>query len=234
MKQNEHWAQKIIKRWDNSFKHRWTVFSETVRDLQGASQSCLDIGCGENSELTENLLFKMKNGTDLIMPNNLPKLFLPFLQSDLYHLPFKDNCYDVVLMRFVVEHIEFPVLAFKEINRILKPGGLVLILTTNIYSPIIFIPKLLPYQSRKKLMLKLFGVEDDDIFPTFHRLNTKNSIRKIFRGYQTEKFEYIQDLNWSRKWVFIIFFSWHLLTKLLKFHFLRTNFITLLKSSKSN
>ncbi len=178
MNYNERWATKIITRWDKSFKPRWVVFNEMLAGLQNSSYNCLDIGCGENSELAENLKYNIKIGTDLLPPKNKDALSIPFFQSDLYHLPFKDSSYDLILLRFVVEHIEYPKQAFNEISRILKQGGNVLILTTNICSPIIFLPKLFPFKNRKKLILKLLGVVDDDIFPTFHHLNTKHAIKK--------------------------------------------------------
>lgn len=47
-----------------------------------------------------------------------------FLGS-IYDLPHEDQHYDVVLMLQVLEHLEFPVKALREVNRILKDGGLV-------------------------------------------------------------------------------------------------------------
>ncbi|VVB87094.1 Ubiquinone biosynthesis O-methyltransferase [uncultured archaeon] len=49
--------------------------------------------------------------------------------SILPYLPFKNESFDTVLATEVLEHVSEPSSAFKEINRILKKGG-VLILTT--------------------------------------------------------------------------------------------------------
>ena len=43
--------------------------------------------------------------------------------SSIYDIPRNDSSYDIVLMLQVLEHIEFPVKALKEVNRILKVGG---------------------------------------------------------------------------------------------------------------
>ncbi len=232
MNKNEKWAAKIISRWDPSFKYRWTVFNEMLAELQNPSHFGLDIGCGENSELAEDLNFRFKTGTDLIFPKSSNSQPITFIQSDLYCLPFKNNSYDLVLLRFVVEHIKNPDVAFSEIARILRPGGLVLIMTTNICSPLIFLPKLLPYYLRKKLILKLFGVSENDIFPTYHRINSRVSFSKVLPSFEIQKWKYIQDVNLNHRWVFSLFFIWHLLTKWLKLFFFRTNIIALLKSRK--
>jgi len=44
--------------------------------------------------------------------------------SSVYEIPRKDSSHDVVLMLQVLEHIEYPVRALKEIGRILTKGGL--------------------------------------------------------------------------------------------------------------
>jgi SAM-dependent methyltransferase len=43
--------------------------------------------------------------------------------SSVYEIPRRDSSYDIVLMLQVLEHIEEPVRALKEINRILSEGG---------------------------------------------------------------------------------------------------------------
>lgn len=47
-----------------------------------------------------------------------------FLTADLYKLPFKDNFFEGVIMTDVLEHLDKPKLALKEINRVLKKGGI--------------------------------------------------------------------------------------------------------------
>ncbi len=43
--------------------------------------------------------------------------------ADVYALPFEDNSFDTAILTQVIEHLEKPEKAIKEINRILKPGG---------------------------------------------------------------------------------------------------------------
>ena len=46
-------------------------------------------------------------------------------------IPFEDNCFDVVWAGDVVEHVFDPVFLLKEMSRVLKPTGKVLITTPN-------------------------------------------------------------------------------------------------------
>jgi len=44
--------------------------------------------------------------------------------EDLQSLSFKDNSFDLIITQDILEHVENPYLAFKEIYRVLKPNGI--------------------------------------------------------------------------------------------------------------
>jgi protein-L-isoaspartate O-methyltransferase len=44
-------------------------------------------------------------------------------QADIYSLPFKNETFDSVIICFVLEHLHNPILALKELKRVLKQGG---------------------------------------------------------------------------------------------------------------
>ncbi|MDQ6964881.1 MAG: class I SAM-dependent methyltransferase, partial [Mariprofundales bacterium] len=54
-----------------------------------------------------------------------------FLSGDLFHLPFADASVDILLSSEVVEHLPDPLPALQEMERVLKPGGHVMITTPN-------------------------------------------------------------------------------------------------------
>lgn len=54
--------------------------------------------------------------------------------ADLLELPFEDNSFDIVTCREVIEHVEDEQKALKEIKRVLKPHGYLLITTPNLYN----------------------------------------------------------------------------------------------------
>lgn len=53
------------------------------------------------------------------------RLFI--LKGDVMNMKLKDNLFDFVIIRFVYQHLKDPVTASKEIFRVLKPGGKVII-----------------------------------------------------------------------------------------------------------
>jgi len=57
----------------------------------------------------------------------------PDLVGDIHDLPFKDNDVDAIICLSVLEHVVNPIKAFKEIYRVLKPGGHCLIYVPFLY-----------------------------------------------------------------------------------------------------
>ena len=49
------------------------------------------------------------------------------LNADAYHLPFRDNAFDGVLLNNVLEHLTAPDQAFSEITRVLRDSGRLMI-----------------------------------------------------------------------------------------------------------
>ena len=97
----------------------------------------LDAGCGEGKLL--KLLVKNRHislyGIDLyrdfvdisIFSEDELK-FIKFYKEDITKTHFDDNFFDMVFMNMVLHHIEEPKLAIKEVARLIKKGGKVLII----------------------------------------------------------------------------------------------------------
>jgi len=47
----------------------------------------------------------------------------PDIIGDIHHLPFEDNSQEAIICMAVLEHVEDPIQACKEVYRVLKPGG---------------------------------------------------------------------------------------------------------------
>src|SRR3989338_9499375 len=91
------------------------------------AESILDAGCGEG--FTMDKLLKEKVGKKIegieYSKNSifLSKKLYPYLtirQGSVYELPYKENSFDLVICTEVLEHLEEPAKALKEILRVSK------------------------------------------------------------------------------------------------------------------
>ena len=106
------------------------------------AQKILDLGC--YTGLFTKELFDQLPGCEIIGgdydSNNIkiakfvyPQLRDIFVEMSAYDIPFDDNHLDVVFFQDVIEHLEGAATSIKEINRVLKPDGCLIIATPSPY-----------------------------------------------------------------------------------------------------
>ncbi len=93
-------------------------------------------------------------------------------------LPFENNFFDLVVLAWVLEHLEHPEKAFQEIYRALKPGGKVIFLTPNSWNYNVWIIRLIPHRFHDFFTRKLYQRQEYDTYRVRYKIN---SIRKIDR-----------------------------------------------------
>lgn len=211
LEKNKAWSDAVIRRIDPAFRHRWEVFADGIEAILTPDSVWVDVGCGEN-EMVERYghLAQYAVGVDPLEPRR--HTAAPFIKGDISHLPFADESVDLVTLRFVVEHLARIPEDFAEIERVLKPGGRLLVVTTNRRSPFVAGMALLPYRLKNLLIRTLLRVSEEEIFPTYHRFNTVRSMRRGAGSLALSRLELIQDANFTRRWLFLLLFTTHLVT----------------------
>jgi SAM-dependent methyltransferase len=64
--------------------------------------------------LAEKIEYKIMDPVDTYHPD---------IVGDIHHMPFPDNALDAIICMSVLEHVENPIEAARELHRVLKPGG---------------------------------------------------------------------------------------------------------------
>jgi 2-polyprenyl-3-methyl-5-hydroxy-6-metoxy-1,4-benzoquinol methylase len=100
----------------------------------------VDVGCFTGAfvrEATHRFPDKTITGIDYFEDNiRIARLLYPeirhsFQQMSVYQLQFADGTIDCVTMQETLEHLEGAALAIKEMNRVLKPGGVLIVSVPN-------------------------------------------------------------------------------------------------------
>ncbi|MFP4459613.1 MAG: class I SAM-dependent methyltransferase [Candidatus Zixiibacteriota bacterium] len=227
LEQNRIWSDRIISKIDTSFRHRWEIYDEIIECESKDAGIWLDLGAGDNEHI-ERFGHNSDTaiGMDLIFPGHHIE---NYVNADIKSLPIATQTVDLITLRYVVEHIDDIESAFSEMARILRPGGKIIVLTTNRRNPIIALASIIPFGIKQKLISSVFRVEHDDVMKTYHRLNTPERFKKGFKNLKLDEIHYISDLNYARKIVFLIYLAQHIITY--PFRPMRSNIIAIYKKT---
>jgi SAM-dependent methyltransferase len=180
---NFYWEVKKVIAPD--LKYSQTIYEKVLRQRVANMCYWLDIGCGrqllppwrldQEKELVQQA--KVLIGLDYnIASLKKHRIICYRIQGDILRLPFANNSFDLITSNMVFEHLKEPRIQLREISRILKPGGILIIHTPNAlgYSTLIarFIPELIKY----KVIRVLQSRKEEDVFPTYYRLNSTRAI----------------------------------------------------------
>lgn len=113
--------------------------------------------------------------------------------SDLGHLPYEDATFDVVFSKYVFEHLDRPLNVLRELRRVLKPGGHLLIHTPNRWHYVAIGATVTPMRFHVWFNERRGRVQEDT-FPTRYRINDEKTIRRLaaaarFRVVELDLFE---------------------------------------------
>jgi len=96
-------------------------------------------------------------------------------------LPYPDNYFDLIVSRYVFEHIADPEWAAGELLRVLKPGGWICAMTPNKWGYVALASRLIPNRLHSRALSKVQpGRLTKDVFPTVYKLNRPSVIRSYF------------------------------------------------------
>jgi SAM-dependent methyltransferase len=108
-----------------------------------------------------------------------------------------DRQFDLATLRMVAEHVVAPEKVVQALSRLLQPGGIVIILTVNLWAPITVISRLTPFKLHHPIKKLFWGGEVEDTFPVQYKMNSRATLHRLFsaRGFREVRFAYLDDLS---------------------------------------
>ena len=167
-----------IGAWDNA------RFRNVLLSLLRPSDRVLDLGAGRGRIPEMNLLGAVAEvvGIDpdpCVLDN-------PYLHRAVHvtdpaaPLPFASESFDAVVTANVLEHVQEPRSLFREVHRVLRPGGLFISKTPNRGHYVAAIATLTPHAFHEWVNARR-GRDATDTYPTFYRANSRRSVRLLAR-----------------------------------------------------
>jgi len=132
-------SRKERNRLNSKFDYQMTL-NQVINLGFKKGMSFLDVGCAAGSMLRMISNYDRKNsnffGLDVnkdfiayakkraaLMKNKQTH----FITGNAYNMPFKDNTFDFVWSRFLLEHLIDPIAALKEMHRVTKKNGIIVV-----------------------------------------------------------------------------------------------------------
>ncbi len=168
-----------------SFYNRMSNLAEAA----GSGKKFLEIGCSDGL-LEEKLQKKFTsltgidtNASDIEIAGKSGIKNAEFLVADAEKLPFKNSTFDKIICSEVLEHVDDDAKAIREMHRVLKAGGKVIITVPQKKYPFTFDPvnAVLEALSGKHLPLGVYGYGDKRAYDymALKRLFEKNGFEII-------------------------------------------------------
>ncbi|MBK8015281.1 MAG: class I SAM-dependent methyltransferase [Betaproteobacteria bacterium] len=148
----------------------------------------LDLGCGHSvlpkwrheSEIDLISRCRVVFGLDFDL-NSLKKhaTISARIRGDIARLPFPESSFDLVTANMVVEHLDDPETQFKEVFRVLRPGGKFIFHTMNVRGYYTVCARLIPERMKGKMVMLLQERKEDDLFRTHYLANSEVAISRL-------------------------------------------------------
>lgn len=157
----------------------------------------LDAGCGRGGVIElywEEVRQAVGVDTDLASLTD-HRCLTQLVQGSLAELPFPAACFDLVVCSWVVEHLSRPDAVFKELARVLRPGGHLVLLAPNAWNYVTLVQRMVPGRFQRWLARRIYGRDEKDTFGLAYKANTRRALDgKLARaGLVNEEFHLVGD-----------------------------------------
>ena len=189
-------SDRLLAKYYANSPHPYKLFERAVEARLSADAVLLDAGAGRTVPVLRKYLGRVRRliGVELVAFTDVPAGIETY-HTDLAHLPLPDGVVDIIISRSVFEHLADPQAVYAEFSRVLRPGGVVIFLTANMWDYGTLIARLVPNRFHARIVAKVEGRAAEDTFPTEYRTNTRRDVERLAlrAGLKIDAFEYLSQ-----------------------------------------
>jgi ubiquinone/menaquinone biosynthesis C-methylase UbiE len=165
-----------------------------------ADTSVLDAGCGPGNLVPAlasrgcrvHALDASPNMLQLARANAAAFGNVTYQAGNIEALPFADGSFDVVCSAGVIEYLPHCERALSEMHRVLRPGGLLVLPTTNLVAPAHWLRPVLEPIARVRMVAELFGLRPGRYRLYYHHIpRFKRRVRRAGFAIERERHFYL-------------------------------------------
>jgi SAM-dependent methyltransferase len=162
----------------------YEIFRRLVLEESVGATAVCDFGAGRGAGFLVDLRGKVARiiGTDVSDEvSHNPYVTEWYVEPNGMMPAVEDASVDLVYSRYVFEHVRDPSRVLREIRRVLKPGGRLVLLTPNRRHYLPVVAQLLGRTLQRKLNA-MRGTPEEDTFPTVYAVNTPEEVEAVGRA----------------------------------------------------
>ena len=187
-------ADQLLRKYYTGSIHPYKLFERAVESRLSARTVLLDAGSGRTVPVLRQYLGRAARliGVELVEFTDVPSGIETY-NTDMAHLPLPDGVVDIIMSRSVFEHLADPAAVYQEFSRVLRPGGVIIFLTANMWDYGTLVARIVPNRFHARIVSKVEGRAEEDTFPTEYRTNTRSDVDRLAgqAGLKVLGFEYL-------------------------------------------
>jgi SAM-dependent methyltransferase len=176
------WRKEALRKrfYRASFRGMYDTLQDAIDEFVTPNSVVLDAGCGSGRVFAHQLAGRVRRAVGIDVTDELRgnTNVDGATKGDLARLPFKDATFDLIVMSTVAEHLTEPEAVFRELARVLRPGGRLIVLTPNRWHYVTLAARALPHRLHVAFN-RWRGVDEHDVFRTAYRANTASRLRAL-------------------------------------------------------
>ena len=187
-------SRRLKHRYFGWYVHPYAALVAQIERYLTRDSALLDAGCGRAAPTLAKFRGKAQRliGIDVVELASHPD-GIELCRRDLADTGLPGESIDLMYSQAVMEHITEPGAVFAEIARVLKPQGLCLALTANKWDYASLIARIIPNRFHPWIVRRTEGREEQDVFPTVYKVNTRRDVEfhAARHGLEVVEFRYL-------------------------------------------
>ena len=182
-------TERLKERWFGADEHPYTTYERRIAELLRPEHTLLEGGCGYGADILRKFEGRAARriGCDVVeFRPEAAEGGIELHRADMARTGLPDACVDVMMSRAVLEHLEHPLEVFREVHRVLRPGGRFVFLTANVGDYASWISMVIPNRLHPLVVRLTEGRDEADTFPAFYRCNSRRTLSRLCRDSELE------------------------------------------------
>ena len=187
-------SERLLEKYFGDTEHPYKTFEHLVNEYLHPDSTLLDAGCGRTAPVLQKYRQKAARLIGIDLVDFEPGIVgIELINSDLSEVDLQENSVDLFMSRSVIVDVVYPLAVYKDMSRLLRPGGRFVFLSANLWDYASLVARVVPSRLHPWLVARVEGRKEHDDFPIQYKSNTRGAVSRLAKnaGLEVESFRYL-------------------------------------------